>query len=419
MTSPLPTPSDDDPDAPVPPAPIARRSGVIPFPVWPTLSLAHSWSLGRRYYLMTALQVAAIAATLALPPVASAVGIPTSQTLTLLGSYAALFVGIALVGAPRARISAKWRVAITIADLIGAHVVCVGLAIASENPTTGLWVCAIMHAMATASDGLFMSPSRVIWLSHAVAPLVAIPVFLHQGHPASEALGGPLLFAVLAAVTYYAMADRMLVLQQVIAERDALRDRLQRKDLARDLHDAVGASLTLASMYADQLGHVTVNPAHQQVAALLAATTRSGLRELRVALDEINSDCVDAVQLEALLRARSRVANLGGLVLDVTSTKSSAAIGPRGCVALLRIFQEALQNCVRHAGATHFTVNLNDTDPRKTLLSLEDNGCGFDPQVVRGSGLDHMRARAEELGGTLTIASAGGTCIRVELPRGV
>ena len=91
---------------------------------------------------------------------------------------------------------------------------------------------------------------------------------------------------------------------------------------------------------------------------------------------------------------------------------------------LLRIAQGALGNVVKHSEATAALVTLTyDTD--EVRLDVVDNGTGFDPAQVaarpRGLGhigLDAMRERAKEVGGTLAIESAPGegTAISVAVP---
>jgi signal transduction histidine kinase len=83
--------------------------------------------------------------------------------------------------------------------------------------------------------------------------------------------------------------------------------------------------------------------------------------------------------------------------------------------------QEALANVARHARASQVIVEFW-LEPKMTVLCVEDDGRGFDPdrqtQSV-GHGLANMRARAEDLGGNCTIQSAHGegTQICLRLPR--
>ena len=85
--------------------------------------------------------------------------------------------------------------------------------------------------------------------------------------------------------------------------------------------------------------------------------------------------------------------------------------------ALLRITQEALSNSARHSHASAVTLDLScKQDP--VTLTLEDNGCGFDPDdpalaLKNGAGLQSMRERIEAFGGTLRIESRDGEGTRI------
>ena len=72
---------------------------------------------------------------------------------------------------------------------------------------------------------------------------------------------------------------------------------------------------------------------------------------------------------------------------------------------LLGLAREALSNVTRHSGATTVTLALAGVDAR-VLLTVEDDGVGFDPMRTYGpehQGLTNMRERAALLGGTLRI----------------
>jgi signal transduction histidine kinase len=86
-----------------------------------------------------------------------------------------------------------------------------------------------------------------------------------------------------------------------------------------------------------------------------------------------------------------------------------------------RIVQEALNNVVRHAGATSVTVDL-ELSPDTVVVVVRDDGQGFDPGArairTRRLGLTSMRERAHDLGGEVVVDSApgAGTTVRIEVP---
>jgi signal transduction histidine kinase len=83
--------------------------------------------------------------------------------------------------------------------------------------------------------------------------------------------------------------------------------------------------------------------------------------------------------------------------------------------ALYRIGQEAVTNAIRHADATTIIVELR-TDAQGLILTVEDNGIGFDPAPgtqQSGFGLEGMMERANLAGGSLDIRSEKGRGTRI------
>jgi two-component system, NarL family, sensor histidine kinase UhpB len=90
--------------------------------------------------------------------------------------------------------------------------------------------------------------------------------------------------------------------------------------------------------------------------------------------------------------------------------------GPDVEIALFRIVQEALNNVARHSQAKNVRIELRGT-VEETVLTIEDDGRGFDPERDRvkktGYGLVTMRERAEALGGTFEASSEEGRGTRI------
>jgi signal transduction histidine kinase len=100
---------------------------------------------------------------------------------------------------------------------------------------------------------------------------------------------------------------------------------------------------------------------------------------------------------------------------------SDSVLHPDLNTTFFRIFQETLTNIIRHAGATHVTVNLRERDER-IILEVKDNGRGISEMEISKTdsmGLLGMRERAALLGGSFKIApGAGGkgTKVTVSIP---
>jgi signal transduction histidine kinase len=81
------------------------------------------------------------------------------------------------------------------------------------------------------------------------------------------------------------------------------------------------------------------------------------------------------------------------------------------------VVQEALQNVLRHSGAKCATVTVRQDD-HSLDLSVEDDGHGFDPKLMRGLGMLGMEERVRQLGGKFEVQSTPGkgAVLRVTLP---
>ncbi|MFJ5233695.1 GAF domain-containing sensor histidine kinase [Kitasatospora sp. NPDC088391] len=198
----------------------------------------------------------------------------------------------------------------------------------------------------------------------------------------------------------------------------------ERARIAHDLHDAVSQklfSLRLTARAAATLVDRDPARARRELAevARLAAEAADELRavvvELRpAALEEDGLVATLASQVQVLDRAHSA---------EVRFTATGVRALPAGQEsAVLRVAQEALHNALRHSRAAHVTVTLAGTPGRGALLTVADDGRGFDPESVRRAGrhlgLVSMRDRAAAVGGRLALESAPGrgTLIELEVP---
>jgi len=82
---------------------------------------------------------------------------------------------------------------------------------------------------------------------------------------------------------------------------------------------------------------------------------------------------------------------------------------------LFRIYKESLTNAVKHARASAVKASLL-AGPERLELAIDDNGRGLSGEQGRGRGISHMTARAQQLGGKLTVTSGSGTTVRLAIP---
>jgi PAS domain S-box-containing protein len=215
--------------------------------------------------------------------------------------------------------------------------------------------------------------------------------------------------------------------QRAFQELQALNARLQnvreeeRTSLARELHDRLGQTLTAIRI---DLAALKTSPGREEYWHRIDAV--SGLVEetiqtVRRISTELRPGILDDLGLVATLEwATKEFQARTGIKCQVTLPEANPAIGAARSTVLFRIFQEALTNIARHAGATRVTVDVSQ-DSEYLLLEVCDNGCGIDPEQLSASGslgILGMRERALLVGGEVAISgtSGGGTTVRVRIP---
>lgn len=192
----------------------------------------------------------------------------------------------------------------------------------------------------------------------------------------------------------------------------------ERTHLARELHDSVTQTLFAASILAEALPVVwRENPAEGRRSLIkLRQHTRGALAEMRTLLFELRPASLGAADMATLLRQMGE-ALTSHAHLSIELTIDGAAQPPPDVkIVLYRIAQESLNNIAKHACATQVWVTLH-TAPDQFLLSICDDGQGFDPGAISEEhmGVRIMAERAAGVGAYLHIDSAPGRGARVSV----
>ena len=186
----------------------------------------------------------------------------------------------------------------------------------------------------------------------------------------------------------------------------------ERMRIAEDIHDDMGASLTRISLMSTHaLRHTTPGSLiHGELKRMDFAA-----RDMAIALDEIVwavnpahdtleglSNYISQYVTEIVAHSERRCR------LEIPALLSPRFISSGVRHHLLMALKEALNNSLKHSGATEVRVRLVFTDPTLTIV-IADNGGGFDPQsAVAGSGIANMNRRLQAAGGSCGIRSATG-----------
>jgi signal transduction histidine kinase len=212
--------------------------------------------------------------------------------------------------------------------------------------------------------------------------------------------------------------DDLARLQVVELERAALQERAR---LARELHDGLAQDLWLAKLATGRLAALPdLGLAARALAEELSGTIDDGLAEARQAVAALRLSAGSPGTLcEMLASSVDDFADRFGLQVEFDCQGDLPPMSARAQAESLRITQEALTNVRRHADATVVRVRAALEEGRLVVV-IGDNGRGFDPDAVGGSGFGvaSMRERAALIGGELHIDSRpqDGTRVRLIVP---
>ncbi len=315
---------------------------------------------------------------------------------------------------------------------VAGHVMQTGEAVWINDEGSNIPGLAIYRQVETVSD--FHSRSLL------AAPLMqggrAIGV-LEAAHSRSEGLTADDLPTLMSAANWAAIAISNAQLheqaQRLREEQAALEERAH---LARELHDVVTQSLysmsVLAGAWRRQIESGRLEPDKEHIIEL-DELVQQALREVRLLIYELRpTELEEEGLLGALYRRLETVEQRAGIVSRLTVTDDKGRpypvqsdgraamvdfyrLPPALELGLFRITQEALNNVLKHSGAT--AVNVRIRLGEETLaLEIEDDGRGFaDSAKAAGFGLVGLRERAAHLGGSLQIESSpgAGTTVRI------
>jgi ligand-binding sensor domain-containing protein/signal transduction histidine kinase len=186
-----------------------------------------------------------------------------------------------------------------------------------------------------------------------------------------------------------------------------------RTRIATDLHDDIGANLSLIAMLSEVARGQLSRDDHRlkEWFSTIATTSRDTVDAM--------SDIVWAVnpkrdQLSDLMQRMRRFADdiLGArdITLNFRAPEPGRdlKVGADLRREVFLTFKESVNNIVRHSQCTIANIELR-AERGWLVLHLSDNGCGFDPaSASEGNGLASMRQRAQKLGGSLDVSSPNG-----------
>lgn len=224
-------------------------------------------------------------------------------------------------------------------------------------------------------------------------------------------------------VPVMALAVEAALLQNLAADQAAASE-AQRQNIAQNLHDTLAQNIGYLRLKLDQL---TGENAFREIGAVLQelermrGTADEAYQQVRNTLDELNTTHTEDL-LSSLTKQASAICDRSGVLLRSDQMGEPYTLPSPVRQQIMYIVREALHNMEKHASARKVFLQFVWLE-HELIIKVTDDGVGFNPLSVpdeRHYGLWIMQQRAQEIGGTLKVASVegGGTEVTLWTPRG-
>ncbi len=198
------------------------------------------------------------------------------------------------------------------------------------------------------------------------------------------------------------------------------------KNISQEIHDNIGQVLSLAKL---TLGTLYPNGEKEMREKVENARELVGkaIIDLRNLSKSLNPDYITELGLERSVEYELELLEKASVFkIEKTVTGNPYPLDHKQQLILFRIFQEILQNIIKHSGAETIGVHFN-YDPGFFEFTIRDDGQGFDQPAIAASskisgqggiGLKNMEHRAKLISASFSIESSpgSGTSVRIRLP---
>lgn len=233
-----------------------------------------------------------------------------------------------------------------------------------------------------------------------------------------------LTFIIAAMLIYYAYRQHLKTLKQ----KESLQvlvsmlegQETERSRIARDLHDGLGGILSGTKITLSGLTLLNENDSSRNTLNKSLDQLDVAVVELRRIAHNLMPELLDKYGLEEALKEYAERMSNDELEISSQFVKLEADLSKDKQIVVYRIIQELVNNAVKHAQASQIIVQLSQHNDH-ILITVEDNGKGFDPHLADGkksAGIHNVQSRLEFLSGKMHIYSrtGKGTSIEIEFP---
>jgi len=224
--------------------------------------------------------------------------------------------------------------------------------------------------------------------------------------------------------TIIGLIPLLILVGFLVVNRIKLRGKMKqlelRNQIAADLHDEVGSSLSsihLLSQMATQQGS---EASHKDLLTRMSNNAKETMDKMGDIVWMIKHTDAEGTSLKQRME-RFAYELCGSKNIEVVlqlESLASAELSMEQRKGIYLVFKEAVNNAVKYSGAQRIWVETKE-EGSNLVLKIQDSGKGFDiNKIIKGNGLENMNNRARELEGNLLVTSelAGGTTIQLTVP---
>lgn len=201
-----------------------------------------------------------------------------------------------------------------------------------------------------------------------------------------------------------------------IAENEVLLAReAERKRIAADLHDSLGAYAASISVNVRQLETETVSAANRPIIEVLKNNAQEVVSQLRNTIWALKKDALPLTSVSD--RIKSFVLHLQKsypttYINVIENIEVDFILSPTHAYHLFRIMQEAINNALKHGPGQELKVSIESTQCR-WKITIADDGAGVKENFISGNGMNNMKERAAEIDCTIHWQQTNntGTCV--------
>lgn len=246
----------------------------------------------------------------------------------------------------------------------------------------------------------------------------------------------PIMLLLALGVVFFVVVyqKRLIRHQQHLRELQAARQKqvleasieaqeAERRRVAKDLHDEVGAMIALVKLQVGQFMSGSADPAKLES----GLRVKQQLDEVMVSVRRISHNLMPAVLekfglVQAIESMKRAVPADAAVSFDFSCNDTERRLNAKVELAIFRGLQELLSNTLKHSKATAIRVDLT-FKPKEVELSYSDNGIGFvqnleEEQGLKsrpGLGLTNLKSRIELINGEITLISGEGAGVHAEI----